>query len=81
MVALLDRMFSAEDFSHSAFGYIISFHSGLQSFFFKKNKEDFIYLTEREKERPQAGGAGEGEADSPLNRETDVGLNFRTSGS
>ena len=37
-----------------------------------------IYLTEREKERAQAGREGEGEADSPLSREPDLGLDPRT---
>ena len=42
-------------------------------FFFK----DFIYLTERE--NVKAGGGAE--ADSPLSREPDVGLDLRTLGS
>ena len=51
--------------------------------------KDFIYLFETERERERAhtrggewGGAeGEGEADSPLSREADVGLDPRTLGS
>ena len=45
-------------------------------------KKDFIYLfnTDRKGERTQVGGAaeGEGEADSPLSKEPDVGLDPRT---
>ena len=48
-------------------------------------KKGYIYLFEREKEREreiaQPGGGAEGEADSPLSREPDVGLGPRTSGS
>jgi len=37
--------------------------------------KDFIYLTEREREHEQRGGArGEGEAGPPPSRETDAGL-------
>ena len=40
------------------------------------------YLFEREREYMQGGGAeGEGEADSLLSRELDMGLNLRTRGS
>ena len=47
--------------------------------FFKK---DFIYLREREREHKQEGGRdGEGEAESLLNRNPDMGLNPRTLGS
>ena len=44
---------------------------------------NFIYWGETKSEREQAGGAaeGEGEADSPLRRETDVGLDPRILGS
>jgi len=39
-------------------------------------------LTERDSERGNtSGGVGEGEADSPLSREPDAGLNPRTLGS
>ena len=42
-------------------------------------KKGFIYLFERMSEHEQGGVAeGEGEADSPLNREPDVGLSPRT---
>jgi len=40
--------------------------------------EDCIYLFEREGERAQAGGAGEGEAVSRMSGEPHVGLNPRT---
>ena len=50
--------------------------------FFKK---DFIYLFEREREREsmsrEGGAEREGEADSLLSREPDVGLDPRTLGS
>ena len=49
----------------------------LSSFIFK----DFIHLLEREGARAWAVGGkaeGEGEAESPLNREPDMGLNPRT---
>ena len=38
-------------------------------------KKDYIYLRERESARAQAGGGAEreGEADSPLSKEPDVG--------
>ena len=40
----------------------------------------FMYLAERDTERAQAEG-GEGEVDSQLSREPNVGLNPRTLGS
>ena len=41
---------------------------------------EFTYLFDRESERAQAGGAaeGEGDADSPLSRKLDAGLDPRT---
>ena len=49
-----------------------------RSTFFKR-----FYLTERKKEKAQAGGAaeGEGKIGSSQNREPDAGLNPRTPGS
>ena len=41
-------------------------------------KRVFIYLTERERERAQAGGVAEGEACSPLSVEPDTGLDPKT---
>ena len=45
--------------------------------------KDFIYLSERERDRAQAGGEAEaeGEAGSPLSKEPDAGLDPRTLGS
>jgi len=40
-----------------------------------------FYLFDRGRERAQAGGVGEGEADSPLSKEPHVGLDPRTLGS
>ena len=42
--------------------------------------KDFIYLFERERAHKRGSGA-EGEADSPLSREPDAGLDPRTLGS
>lgn len=45
-------------------------------------KISFIYLRVRVRGHEQEGGVeGEGKADSPLSRESDVGLNPRTLGS
>ena len=48
-------------------------------------KKKFIYLRKREDEREResawAGGGLQGEADSPLSRDPDVGLDPRTLGS
>jgi len=46
-------------------------------FYFLFIFKDFIYLFERARE----GGVSEGEADSPLSREPDVGLDPETPGS
>jgi len=40
-----------------------------------------LYLVEREREHARAGGGAEGEADSPLSRKPNVGLDPRTLGS
>ena len=57
---------------------------GFKDYFFKRFYL-FIYLRVRERERErkktQAGGGTEGEADSPLSREPDVGLHPRALGS
>ena len=46
------------------------------------NNKDFIYLFENEKERDhEQGERAEGEVDSSLSRESDVGLDPRTLGS
>ena len=48
------------------------------------SKKDLIYLRERETEQVNMSGGrveGEGEADSLLSREPDIGLNLRTPGS
>ena len=61
-------------------------------FFKKKTKDEIILIgllfflrfylfTDGERESTQAGRAAEGEADSPLSREPDTGLNPRTLGS
>ena len=51
-------------------------------YFFSFFKILFIYLREREREHKQwMGGEAKGQADSPLSRELDAGLNLRTSGS
>lgn len=51
--------------------------------FFLSFLKGFIYLLERKRERTRAGrrGRGKGEADPPLSREHNMGLNHRTLGS
>ena len=44
-------------------------------------KKDFIYLSERERERARAGGEAERETAFPLSRDPNVGLHPRTLGS
>jgi len=62
----------------------VHFENFLDWFSFLFSFKDFIHLRERERahtsERAQAGGAaeGEGETDSALSREPDVGLDLRT---
>ena len=41
----------------------------------------FIYLTQSERERTQAGGVAEGEAGSPWSKEPKLGIHLRTLGS
>ena len=41
-------------------------------------KDLFIYLTEREQEQGGRRNRGRGKADTPLSKETDVGLDPRT---
>ena len=41
----------------------------------------YLFDTERDRQRAQAGGVGEGEAGSPLSREPNMGLDSRTPGS